>query len=174
MYLSASSLAGFEIIMLLVLQLTVGNMYHLTGIVIASMMAGLAAGSGSSFNKAENIPVRVIAVVLLLFYCLTAICLNVLLSFSGAFAVIFIIIIIIPPSFLTGHIFRKLTIQDINGYVSSSVYSADLAGSALGFMIVSTLIIPVFGIKFAIFFLSILIFAGILPGTKNNKSIPFS
>ncbi len=47
MYFSASALAGFEIIILLALQLTVGNMYQLTGLVIAAMMAGLAAGAGT-------------------------------------------------------------------------------------------------------------------------------
>jgi hypothetical protein len=169
MYFSASSLAGFEIIMLLILQLTVGNMYHLTGIIIASMMTGLAAGSGIKLKRVEALQVKVLAAVLLLFYIAIAIFLNTLLSLSGAFAVLFIIITIIPPSFITGHLFRKLTITDSNGNVSSSVYSADLAGSALGFMLVSSLIIPVFGIKYSIYFLSGLIFAAIVLGTTNNK-----
>ena len=37
MYFSASALAGFEIIILLTLQLIVGNMYQLTGLVIAGL-----------------------------------------------------------------------------------------------------------------------------------------
>ena len=45
MYFTASALAGFEIIILLMLQLTIGNMYQLL-LIIASLMAGLAAGSG--------------------------------------------------------------------------------------------------------------------------------
>ena len=48
MYFSASALAGYEIILLLILQLTIGNMYQITGLIIAGLMAGLAVGSGIS------------------------------------------------------------------------------------------------------------------------------
>lgn len=169
MYLSASSLAGFEIIMLLSLQLTAGNMYQLTGIIIAALMAGLAAGSGMKLNIAESVPAKVFAFVLLLFYAVVAISLNVMLSLTNITAIILIITAVIPPSFITGLLFRKLTIRDNNGSLSSVVYSADLAGSALGFILVSALMVPVFGIRVSVFFLSGLIFAGILLGTNSNK-----
>jgi hypothetical protein len=51
----------------------------------------------------------------------------------------------------------------------SSVYSADLAGSALGFILISGILIPLLGIKVSLFFLSVMIFAGILFGTNRNK-----
>jgi hypothetical protein len=51
----------------------------------------------------------------------------------------------------------------------SSVYSADLAGSALGFILVTGVAIPVLGIQTSIFLLSSLIFAGLLFGTIGNK-----
>ena len=47
MYFSASALAGFEIIILLTLQLTAGNMYQSAGLILASLMAGLAIGAGT-------------------------------------------------------------------------------------------------------------------------------
>ena len=53
MYFSASALAGFEIIILLTLQIIIGNMYQLTGLVLAGLMAGLAIGSGAKI-KALN------------------------------------------------------------------------------------------------------------------------
>lgn len=169
MYLSASSIAGFEIIMLLVLQMTAGNMYQLTGLIIAALMTGLAAGSGLKLHFAGSLNIKVIAFVLLLFYSLTAVLLNALMSASGIIAVVLIIAAVLPPSFITGHIFRKLTINDNDGSLASLVYSADLAGSALGFIIFSAVIIPVFGIRLSIIFLSGLIFTGILLGTKINK-----
>ncbi len=69
MYFAASSLAGFEIILLLVLQLTIGNMYQLSGIIIASLMAGLAAGSGSGLRITREIPVKVISLCSVIFLC---------------------------------------------------------------------------------------------------------
>jgi hypothetical protein len=52
---------------------------------------------------------------------------------------------------------------------SSVIYSADLAGSALGFIIISGVMVPLFGIQVSVYLLSVLIFAGILFGTTNNK-----
>jgi hypothetical protein len=52
---------------------------------------------------------------------------------------------------------------------ASSVYSADLAGSALGFILVTGVAIPIFGIKTSIFLLASLIFTGLLFGTVRNK-----
>ena len=53
MYFSASALAGFEIIILLTIQLTIGNMYQFIGIIIATLMAGLAAGAGIKSEISE-------------------------------------------------------------------------------------------------------------------------
>ncbi len=53
MYFSASALAGFEIIILLSLQVMVGNMYQLTGLIIAGLMTGLAVGSGINIRFPE-------------------------------------------------------------------------------------------------------------------------
>ena len=170
MYFAASSLAGFEIIMLLVLQLTIGNMYQLSGIIIASLMAGLAAGSGSGLRITREIPVKVIALALLFFYVVIAFCLEPILSVSGMTqATALIVAIVLIPSFITGYLFRKLTISDNNGSLAASVYSSDLAGSALGFILISGVLIPVFGIRLSVFLLSGLIFAGILFGTDRNK-----
>jgi len=170
MYFSASSLAGFEIIMLLTLQLTIGNMYQFTGLIIASLMAGLATGAGFNLKIPASFPLKAIAVLLVLYYVLAALCLNLLLSVTGSFlAIVLIIISVFLPSFITGHIFRVLTISDSDGSSSASVYSADLAGSALGFILLSGVIVPVFGIQFSIFLLAMFIFAGILFGTSMNK-----
>ena len=50
MYFSALALAGFEIVLLLILQLTLGNMYQMTGLILAGLMTGLAVGSGCQFS----------------------------------------------------------------------------------------------------------------------------
>jgi len=169
MYFSASSLAGFEIIMLLVLQLMVGNMYQATGIVIASLMAGLAAGAGFNSRLPESVPLKATASVLVLYYAVVALCLKFLLSVTNPVpGIVLILLLVFLPSFITGHIFRKLTITDSDGSSSASVYSADLTGSALGFILISGIIIPVFGIQFSIFLLSMFIFAGILFGIKGT------
>ncbi len=169
MYFGAAGLAGFEIIILLSIQLTIGNMYQLTGAILALFMAGLAAGSGINLKFMDRIPLKIKALALVVYYVIIALIINFLLTTGTLTAAIFIIIFsILLPSFLTGHIFRSLTFTDNDGSVSAITYGADLAGSALGFIILSGVAVPVLGIKVSIFLLSGLIFAGILLGTNRN------
>ena len=170
MYFSASALAGFEIILLLTLQLTAGNMYQLTGLIIAGLMAGLAAGSGINLNILNMVTLKTKAFVILLYYTGFAFTYNWLLNLKSIVpAVIVIILAGFIPALLTGNIFRELTISKDGGISSSAIYSSDLAGSALGFILISGIATPVLGIKTSIFLLSVLIFAGFLFGTKSNK-----
>jgi spermidine synthase len=170
MYFSASALAGFEIIILLTLQVIVGNMYQLSGLVIASLMAGLAAGSRlrsdamKSFSKLSNV------IVLLGLYTLAGIFYNsIVLIRSEIMAIGLIILSVFITSFMTGLIFNRLTDELKTTGEAASVYSADLAGSALGFILITAIAVPAFGIKKSLFLLALLIFTGFLLGTLRNK-----
>ncbi len=170
MYFFSSALAGFEIIILFALQLTAGNMYQFTGIILAAIMAGLAAGAGTENKFLRQISLWKIAIILILFYATLALFFNNLIAVSSIpLTLLIILIATILPSYLTGHIFHNLTFQAGDASIPSRVYSADLAGSALGFILITGVAIPVFGMKASIFFLAALIFAGILFGTDRNK-----
>lgn len=169
MYFSASALAGFEIITLLVLQLTAGNMYQFTGIILAALMAGLAAGAGIEINIMKSVSLKVKALALVIYYSVFALLINVILSLGAFPAIAIILISALLPSFFTGHLFRELTRRDSDGSESAITYSADLAGSAFGFLVISGVAVPLIGLKASIFLLAGLIFAGILFGTNRNK-----
>jgi spermidine synthase len=68
MYFSASALAGFEIIILLTLQLVAGNMYQLTGLVIAGLMTGLALGAGADIHVLNKCSFVIKGILLIVFY----------------------------------------------------------------------------------------------------------
>jgi hypothetical protein len=170
MYFSASALAGFEIIILLTLQLIVGNMYQLTGLIIAGLMTGLAVGAGSEIRLLNSLSFKIKCVILLIFYTCIGLIYNYMLeSISGLPAVGLIILLAFLPALITGNLFRELTRSTEVISTSSSIYSADLAGSALGFILVSGFAIPALGIQVSLFLLSGLIFAGFLFGTVRNK-----
>jgi spermidine synthase len=170
MYCSASALAGFEIIILLTLQLTVGNMYQFTGIILAALMAGLAVGAGINIRFLNALNLKLKAMFLAGYYIIIALITSFLLSVNSIPAAITIILLsVLFPSFITGHIFREITITDKDGSRSAVTYSSDLAGSAFGFMVISGVAIPLIGLKVSIFLLSGLIFAGILLGTTTDK-----
>jgi len=171
MYFSALSVAGFEIIILLSLQLMVGNMYQLTGLIIAGLMAGLAVGSGINIRFLNTISLRNIVIFQLVFYILYGLFYNYLIMLkSGIVSVSAIILSGFIPALITGRIFRELNF-DIPGLTdTSSVYGADLAGSAFGFIFISGFAVPLFGIQVSLFILSAFVFTGILFGTIKNKS----
>lgn len=171
MYFSASALAGFEIIVLLTLQLTAGNMYQLTGLIIAGLMTGLAIGSGAEIQRISSISIPVKSLILVLFYALTAYAYDPILNTeSRFFAICMIMLLSFIPAFITGNIFRELTRDNSKGdNYTAALYSADLSGSALGFIVVSGFAVPTFGTSATIYFLGLLVFAGFLFGTIRNK-----
>ncbi len=169
MYFSASALAGFEIIILLMLQLMIGNMYQLTGLIIAALMAGLAAGSGSNFSFPVIFSIRIKTISLILFYIIFSLAFNYMMEVKSVFlSIILIMLSGFLPALLTGSIFRELTMGKDGPAISPAIYSADLAGSAFGFIIISGIIIPAFGIRVSVFLLSALVFIGILIWTISN------
>ena len=76
MYFSAGALAGFEIIVLIILQSTAGNIYQMTGLIIAGLMTGLALGSGFEWTLARKYPLLINSFFLILFYAVMALIVN--------------------------------------------------------------------------------------------------
>jgi spermidine synthase len=170
MMTSAAALSGFEIITLLVLQTAIGNMYLLTGMIIASLMAGLALGSSISLKRQGKNLIRTIGLLLIVFYICTGLYINKIPETgSPFFSMLLLLLLIIIPAVLTGHLFRLMTNREGSFSDPSSVYSADLAGSALGFVVVAGFAVPALGISLTIILLSSLIFAALILGTIGNK-----
>jgi spermidine synthase len=170
MYVSAASLSGFEIIMLLTLQSAIGNMYQLTGIIIAALMTGLAVGTAMKQPLFKTRADILNPVLLIVFYICIGLIINHILKINNSsLTIILIAFLTFIPALVTGQLFCSLTERNDIYSDPSSVYSADLAGSALGFMFISGLAIPAIGIKLTIILLSTLIFTGLLFGTIRNK-----
>ncbi|TAL69655.1 MAG: hypothetical protein EPN88_06460, partial [Bacteroidetes bacterium] len=170
MCLSASALAGFEIIMLLTLQLIIGNMFQLTGLIIAGLMAGLAIGAGVNITFLNSFSLRKKVLFLMLFYIGIGLIYNNLLEVRAVLtAVSIILFLVFLPALYTGHIFRELTLRTEGMMTTSATYSADLAGSAFGFILISGFTVPAFGIQISIFLLSGLVLTGFLFGAVKNK-----
>ncbi|MGB8489669.1 MAG: hypothetical protein WCE64_01285 [Bacteroidales bacterium] len=171
MAMSALALAGYEIILLLMLQLTVGNMYQVTGLIVAGIMAGLAAGSGLKLRFRMFGKSWLKALVLITLYLLVFLAVDPILQIRSRFmATAFLVLSGFLPALVTGSLFRILTMPGGRSPAASAVYSADLRGSALGFIVFSGLIIPLCGIRISLLLLPVLIFAGFLSGPAGSRS----
>jgi spermidine synthase len=163
MYFSASALAGYEIILLLILQLTLGNMYQIAGLIIAGIMAGLAVGSGIRLPFPGKNSIIIKALLLTSFYAVAGFSTGWLMEIESHFMLTVLLILSgFLPAVVTGSFFRDLTSEQSADSVSSRVYSADLSGSALGFIAFSGLAIPLLGIGSSLLILPLLILAGFL------------
>ncbi len=161
MYFSASALAGYEIILLIVLQLTAGNMYQLTGLIIAGLMAGLAIGSGSDLRLPGRWSMRIKVLILAGFYIIMAGMTQIIMGIgSGIVLVSLLMLSGFIPAIFTGNIFRELTRTSTGDKDVSVVYSSDLAGSATGFIIFSGIAVPLAGIITSLLILPAMVLAG--------------
>jgi hypothetical protein len=66
------------------------------------------------------------------------------------------------PAVITGSLFREFTLFKNISSEPASVYSADLAGSAMGCIIFSGLVVPLLGIKLSLLIFPVLILVGFL------------
>jgi hypothetical protein len=133
-------------------------------------MTGLAVGSASNFKSSGSAIITINAIILVIYYlCAGLIFNNIPKTGSYVISLILLLLFIFIPAALTGQLFNVMTSRKEIFSEPGSVYSADLAGSALGFVMVSGVAIPALGIRFTIILLSALIFAALLFGRIMNK-----
>jgi spermidine synthase len=155
MFASSTGLAGFGMIIIFILQMTVGNIYILSALVLTLLMAGLAAGAAWGRFPATR-QVIVCSLLLAIVYGVTGFLAPSLVIASPGWVLPFIFIFLLTAGFLTGTIFRVLTSSGGQG-MTGAVYASDLAGSALGYLTVSTILVPLAGISNVSFILAGLI-----------------
>lgn len=142
-----------ELILLLWLQSVFGYVYQVAGLVFAVFMAGLALGAWKlpKYFRALNYPLflRLQGVMIgLIFIIIAYVYLSESMSLAGwiNLALIFLLVAasgaVTGLQFATGVVLRKGDVR-LN---SARAYSSDLAGSALGALLVGVFCIPLLGI----------------------------
>jgi len=143
MFASSASLAGFGMISIFILQMAVGNFYILSAVILTLLMAGLAAGA----LLGERMALRKIALCTLLLtaiFTLTGILAPSLVTASRGPVLAWLGVTLPAAGFITGAVYRILTSRD-SGKTTGRIYAADMAGSALGYLTVATVFVPLAG-----------------------------
>ncbi|HWR75047.1 MAG TPA: hypothetical protein VN276_05395 [Bacteroidales bacterium] len=167
MFAVSAGLAGFGMIMIFILQMTVGNIYLLSALVLTLLMAGLAGGAGWRFIGTTR-PMMIFTVLLALIYGVTGLIAPSLLTAAPGVVLPVIFIFLLAAGFLTGSVYRVLTTPGTQG-TTGGIYASDLAGSALGYLTISTILVPLAGISNVSFILAAFIFiAGIIVSVRFN------
>ncbi len=148
--LAASSL---EILLLFAFQILYGYVYLMTGVIITVFMTGIAWGALTKRFFSGRPPLKNF-IHLELLLAAAALLLPVMILLLKSLARLplvgqaLLILYTFVFAFLTGKLFNlgsHIQPGDVS-QVSSSLYSADLAGGALGALAVSTLLLPLAGI----------------------------
>lgn len=155
MFTSSAALAGFGMIMIFILQISAGNIYILSAIILTLLIAGLAAGAALGRHLSLT-RLSVCTVLLGALYLVTGLLTPSLVT-AAPRAVITVIFILLPVAgFITGAVYSILTTSGM-GETTGSVYASDLAGAALGYLTVATLVVPLAGTAGACYTLAALI-----------------
>lgn len=155
MFAASAGLAGYGMITVFLLQAAIGNMYILSALVLSLLMGGLAAGAASAFLRLRHTLVTV-PLLLALIFILTGTAAVRLTETGPAMLLLIVFPALVIAGFLTGSIYRVLT-SGSQADFTGRIYASDLAGSALGYAVVATLLVPLAGIMNTSFILAFFI-----------------
>lgn len=155
MFASSAGLAGFGMIMIFMLQMTAGNIYILSAVILTLLMAGLATGAALGDRLALK-SLKICVLLLTAIFTITGLLAPSLSASSPGPVLAFILIMMPAAGVVTGAVYRILTAHGA-GLITGKVYAADLAGSALGYLTAATLLVPLSGIANACFVLAVFI-----------------
>jgi hypothetical protein len=153
---------ALEILILLLYQIIYGSVYSGMAIIFGLYMLGLAAGSRFFLTRAKSTIFRSSRVFYLAFIAIALILylpmiLNIQLYQSvilfGLIKYLFLPFVIFSTGFLTGGVFAYVThsyYTSENEKMPGITYAADLAGAVPAALLISTFIIPVLGLPFAL------------------------
>ncbi|HCI54798.1 MAG TPA: hypothetical protein PK910_01740 [Bacteroidales bacterium] len=162
-YAASASLAGYEILTLMAIQSTAGNIYHITGLVFAVIMGGLSAGALIKISAEYKTQLRIVMISLLVFYLSAYYLFNRIpsIDFQPIIILVFLTMSFLP-SLMTGYLFKLISERGEKESIPAIVYSSDLAGSALGFIVISGIALPFLGSEVTLLILGLLIFIGLI------------
>jgi hypothetical protein len=155
MFAASAGLAGYGMIIVFLLQAAIGNMYILSALVLSLLMGGLASGAACASLRLKHTLVTV-PLLLALLFILTGIAAARLTETGASLLLLIVFPVLLIAGFLTGSIYRVLTAGSQVDF-TGRIYASDLAGSALGYAVVSTVLVPLAGIMNASFILAFFI-----------------
>ncbi len=148
-FLTGFVLGGMQILLLLMWQMVMGNLFRATGLMFSLFMAGLAIGAWSVKRLAPGVLDRFYPIVLMVLGIAAISALPLLnTAADSAWFVPLVLILVMALAFLGGAVFASaLALQP--GSVSKGaarVYGADVAGGAIGSFVTAIFMVPFAGL----------------------------
>ena len=165
MYTTGLTASSLEMLVLFVFQIIFGYLYAAAGIIFAIFMAGLALGSWIGMPASKELyKIKILQWIMVFLAILVPLFLTFLVKINlNIITYPALFVLIFTPALITGLQFSLMLGALGNGQpgYTGYLYGADLLGSALGFLVVSTLLVPLLGIFSTGIVLAIISFSGI-------------
>jgi spermidine synthase len=165
MYTTGFTASSLEMLTLFVFQIIFGYLYAAAGIIFAIFMAGLAVGSWIGLPAGKEMDrIKILQWIMVLLAFLVPFFLTLLVKINlNTITYPALFVLIFTPALITGLQFSLMLGALGNGQpgFTGHLYGADLLGSALGFLVVSTLLVPLLGIFSTGIVLAVISFLGI-------------
>jgi len=151
MFITGFTASSAEILLIFWFQVVFGNLYAALGLIFALFMGGLALGSFAG-NRLQTGKRHFLTGQLLLAAAMLVLPIlwkSQIMNLSPLLLWVLFIPAVVLPSFLTGFQFVTSTRNLPAGTTTAaaSVYAADLWGSALGALVITTILVPLAGVS---------------------------
>ncbi len=172
-FVSGFTAASTEIVLIILFQILLGNIYWMIGLLITVFMAGLAAGSLGSYyfslTDIKKVTLYVQTLSAFLFMGTAWFVLFYVFQINENISALIIIFLLFLVALLTG-LQYGIIVHEKPLFVSSA-YSADLYGAALGSLLPAIFLIPQIGLVNALFLMAGFNIVVVLIISINKKGI---
>lgn len=175
LFIGGFTASSLEFILILWFQVLYGIIYQMTGLIFAAFMAGMVAGAIVMPQHLKVITFREFRKIQLYFIFLSLLAVPLMLwipyNATFLFKVLVIFSLVILTGFLMGALFSMVgPLKKTSANISAGqAFSVDLAGSAIGILLVAVYMVPVLGLPFTGLILAGLNVAAILKGGRQER-----
>jgi spermidine synthase len=152
MYASSCTLSGLAVTIIFIFQALLGNAHLLSAFILSLLFSGLATGAAVKTKHRHNFIFYPVALSVILL--LTGLLANTLLQHLITPVTTGILMLLtFIAGFFTGSFYGTMT-SGRSAIATEKVYGADLSGSAAGYLLTGTILIPLLGLTMTTFILS--------------------
>jgi len=167
MYSSSCALSGMAVAVIFIFQAMLGNAHLLSAFILSLLFSGLAAGATMRRNRQRPFVFYPLALAVTILF--TGMAADTMMLHAAVSAItISLMLLTFAAGFFAGSLYRIMT-SDRSALTTEKVYGADLSGSASGYLLTGTILIPLMGLMITTFILSGIILVSVFIVSGSSK-----
>jgi len=167
MYSSSCALSGLAVTVIFIFQSILGNAHLLSAFILSLLFSGLATGAAMSRNRQRPFVFYPLALVVTILFT-GMIANSMMLQAASSVITVSLMLLTFAAGFFAGSLYRIMTSYR-SALSTEKVYGADLSGSASGYLLTGTILVPLLGLTITTFILSGIILVSVFIVSVSSK-----